>query len=455
MEELPPLEQRAPLFTSQTLLRLIIPLIIERFLDMSVGVADTFMVSSVGEAAVSGVSLVDNISNLIIFVLAALSTGGAVVISQYMGRGEGQHARTAAKQLLYATTFFATAITAAMLIAQEPLLHFLIGEAEADVMANAMAYFRITALSFPFIAIFNSAAALYRSMGNSKVSMYTSLLMNIINIGGNAWLIYGMNLGAAGAALASLASRMAAAVMMLVLLRNPRNSIHITHIFRFEFHPGMVKNIMRVGIPNGIENGIFHVGRLFVQSLITTFGTASIAANAVAGRVMTISQVPGSAIQLAIITVVGQCIGAGDYRQAETYAKRLMKYVYVITGSLCVMMYFTALPAMELFRLSEEATRLGVEVIHTSSFFIFTIWPMAFPFGNVIRAAGDTRFTMIVSIISMLLVRVGGSYLLHSLFGLGLMGVWYAMYADWLVRSVFFILRFRSGKWKTKQVIRE
>lgn len=451
MEELQP--KPSPFFTNHQLITLVIPLVIERFLDMAVGMADTIMVATVGEAAVSGIALVDTINNLIIFVLSALATGGAVVVSQYLGKEDKRNARMAAKQLIYATTFVALALTLCALLWRDGILHGLFGEPEPAVMQSAQTYFFISALSFPFIALFNSAAAIFRSMGNSRTSMIASLIMNLVNIGGNAILIYGYHMGVAGAAIATLASRVAASIMMLILLRNPHNRVFVAHLLRIKLQWGMIKNILKVGIPNGIENGMFHIGKLMVQSLITTFGTAAIAANTIAGRVMALAHVPGGAIQLAIITVVGYCIGAGDYTQADYYAKKLMKWVYLITGTLAAICFFVAGPAVALFGLSEEATELGTRILKISVPFIIVIWPLSFPFANVIRAAGDAKYTMVVSIVSMCVVRVGLSYLLAYAFDMGFLGVWYAMFADWFVRALFFVLRFRSGKWKHKQII--
>lgn len=456
MAELPLTPQpkkRPPLFTSRALYVLIIPLVIERFLDMAVGIVDTLMVASVGEAAVSALSLVDNISNLIIFLIAALSTGGAVVVSQYIGRGEVQQARVAAKQLFYATVIASTILTAIILPCNKALLRLLFGSIDADVMQHTETYLFITAISYPFIGAFNSIAALYRSMGNSKTTMVNSFLMNAINIGGNAILIYGFGMGVAGAAISTLASRIIAAGVMLYLIHDHRNPVYLSELTRFEFKPQMVKSILRIGIPNGLENGMFHLGRLFVQGLVSSFGTASIAANAIVGRILGIAQVPGTAISMAIITVVGQCVGARDYEQATGYTKRLMKLAYIATGACCLIMFLLHEPLLAIFNLSPEATALGGELMQLCAIMFAILWPVAFPFPNVLRAAGDTKFTMVVSMVSMWTARVGMSYVFAHVFNMGLESVWYAMYLDWLIRSIAFLWRYRKGKWKSIVVI--
>ncbi len=444
---------RPALFTKKALLTLIIPLVIERLLDMTVGMADTVMVSSVGEAAISGVALVDGINNLILFVIAALASGGAVVVSQYIGRSEIKNARTASKQLIYVTTAVAMVLAALLLAFRQPLLRAVFGALEPDVMRNALAYCWITALSFPFAAMYNSAAAIFRSMGNSKVTMFISLLMNIVNIGGNAILIYAYKMGSAGAAIASLLSRIVAAVVLLVLIRNTRNILFVRELTHFEFYPQIVKNILKIGVPSGLENGMFHLGRILVQSIVTTFGTVAIAANAAASQITNLANVPGSAISLAIITVVGQCIGARDIEQMQYNTKRLMKYIYLSSSALYVLAFLFAAPCMQAFHLGPEATAWGIRFTRTSAAISLVVWPMAFPFANVLRAAGDARFTMTVSVLSMWICRIGMGYLFCYVLHVGLMGVWYGMYMDWTLRALIFLARYLSGAWKTKQVI--
>lgn len=448
-----PEPKRLPLFSSRALIALIIPIIIERFLDITIGMTDTVMVASVGESAVSAVSLVDNISNLILQIMAALATGGTVIISQYLGREELRNARKASRQLLYTTVVFALALTAIAIPLRAPLLRILFGQVEAAVMEQSVVYFFLTALSYPFIAIFNSCAALFRSMGNSRISMFASLSMNLLNVIGNAIFIFSFGWGVMGAALSTLISRVLASIVMLLLLRNPNNIIYIDRLFPASIDMSMVKNILKIGVPNGMENGMFHFGKIIIQSLVSTFGTAAIAANAVSGRLCELILIPGSAISLAIITVVGQCMGAQDPKQAKYYTKKLMGYAYICTLVSAGIIFFSVLPASRIFNLSPASTTLMSQVVRMYAVVTFFLWPTAFPFANMLRASGDVRFTMLVSILSMMLVRVGLSYLLAYVFNAGLFSVWYAMFADWLVRSACFLLRYRSGKWAAIQVI--
>lgn len=447
--------RRGPLFSRQALLRLIIPLVVEQFLLMTVGMADTVMVTSAGEAAVSGVSLVDNINLLLIQVFAALSTGGAVVVSQYLGREDRKAACLAARQLIYAVTAVSVALMALALIFREHLLALIFGSIEPDVMESALIYFLLTAAAYPFMSIYNAGASLFRSMGNSKVSMFNSLLVNVINIGVNAVLIYGYGMGAAGAGIGTLVSRVAAAALMLALLHRESNPVNTRGLLRVEFHGGVVRKILTIGIPNGLENGLFQVGKLVVLGLITSFGTVAVAANAIANSIAGVINVPGQAIGLGIITVVGQCMGAKDPDQAVSYTKKLITATYLFMSVMSIILFFCAGWLTTLFNLSPEAVRMATEVLRLCALFNIVFWPLSFTLPNVLRAAGDAIFTMSVSMLSMFICRLVLSYVFACAWGLnlGLMGVWLAMFADWIVRAAVFSFRFLRGRWKSIKVI--
>ena len=224
-------------------------------------------------------------------------------------------------------------------------------------------------------------------------------------------------------------------------------------MLKFEFRPGMVKNILRIGVPNGMENGMFQVGKLMVQSLVATFGTTAITANAVAGNLSGLSTIPGAAIGLAMITVVGQCVGANDYDQARKYIRRLMIITYVSVGALNIVMFFLSQPLAGLYNLTPETQNITSNLIRMYNLACIVIWPASFTLPNAFRAANDVRFTMLVSIISMWTSRIGCSYLFALTFGLGVYGVWIAMFADWVVRAALFLWRLYSGRWKKKQYI--
>lgn len=466
MKQEPRLTQTPPLFPRQTLVRLIVPLIIEQLLLMTVGMADTVMVTTAGEAAVSGVSLVDNINTLLIQIFAALSTGGAVVVSQYLGRREQENAKAAAKQLFYAVTIVSTLLMVFALVFRQHILSLIFGNISDDVMKSSLDYFIITALAYPFMSIYNAGAALFRSMGNSRVSMFNSAIVNVVNIIVNAILIYGYKMGAAGAAIGTLVSRVVAAGILLFLFQRQDNPLRIEDIQKPEFHAPMVKRILTIGIPTGLENGLFQAGKLIVLSLVTTLGatemlrTASVAANGIAGSVAGVVNVPGAALGLAMVTVVGQCMGAQEPQQAVTYAKKLLKLSYLSVGFLSIVLFFTAGPIVTIFHLGAEATSLAEKVLRISAVFTVLFWPMSFTLPNALRAAGDAVFTMGVSLFSMFTFRLGLSYVLAPvalfgipMLGLGLPGVWIAMAIDWMVRALIFFIRFIRGKWKLIKVI--
>ena len=445
--------QAKPLFSTRALCALILPLMVEQLLAVTVGMADTMMVSRVGKAAVSGISLVDAVNILLIQVFAALATGGAVVVSQYLGRRDRQNACAAARQLIWITALLATVIGAVVLVGNRWILQFVFGRVEPAVMENAMTYFWLSALSYPFIAVYNAGAALFRSMGNSKVSMMTSFIINIINIGGNAILIYGFHWGTAGAGTATLVSRAVAAAVMVVLLHHQNNPVYLEGLLRPYLDRKLAGSILKVGIPNGVENGMFQVGKLLVAGLISSFGTAAITANAICNNLGSLSNIPGAAIGLGMVTVVGQCVGARDHTQARRYTKLLVGWTYAVMALTNLAVLLLAKPLIGMYHVSVETNTMAFEVMAVYCILCAVIWPLSFTTPNALRAAGDARFTMTVSMFSMWIFRIGFSYILGSWLQMGLFGVWLAMEIDWVVRALFFTIRFLGKKWEKANVI--
>ena len=343
----------------------------------------------------------------------------------------------------------------AALVLRQHILALIFGRVEADVMENALVYFLLTATAYPFMGIYNAGAALFRAMGNSKVSMFCSLVVNVINITVNAVLIFGFGMGAAGAGIGTLVSRIAAAVIIMALLNHPDHVLRVEGLLRFEFRGAIVKRILFIGIPNGMENGMFQAGKLMVLNLITTFGTSAVAANAIANSVAGVINVPGMALGLAIITVIGQCMGAGETGQAVYYTKRLVGASYLCMLVMSAALFFSAGGLVTLFHLSPEACTMAAQVLRACAVGNVLFWPLAFTLPNSLRAAGDAIFTMAVSLGSMFVCRVVLSYVLACAWGLnlGLLGVWLAMIADWVVRAAFFLFRYWRGRWKRIRVI--
>ena len=439
-------------FTNRDLLRLLIPLIIEQMLAVTVGLADSLMVSSLGEAAVSSVSLVDTVNVLLNSLFASLATGGAIVTGQYLGAKNMEKAQRSAEQLLIFNGAVAIGITVVMYALQRSIVYGLFGSIEPDVAANSLAYFRIVELSIPFLAVYSAGAALFRVMGDSKTSMKISLWMNLINVSGNALLIYVFKWDVSGVALPTLASRVFAAFAILFLMRNQNLTLHLSKDFRLRMDRKMVGLIVRTGVPNGIEGSMFQLGKILLMSVISSFGTAAIAANAIGNTLMTFQNLPGNAASLASTTVISQCTGLRDYDSSKFYAKKLLKFAHIgllVSNALVLL----ALPViLRIYHVSHEAKELARFLVMTYSVVCCLVWPLSFSFPQTLRASGDNRFVMVVSVGSMWAFRLVLGVVLSQHMGLGLVGVWIAMYVDWVVRAICFVLRYRSGKWMTKAI---
>lgn len=435
------------LFSKKDLRRLIVPLVFEQALAITVGMADTMMVSSVGEAAVSGVSLVDMVNVLIFNVLAALATGGAVVTSQKIGAKKLDEACESARQLLYTVIIGGVTIGVLAIFFRQLLLRMFFGRIEADVMENALTYLWISAVSYPFLAVYNACAALFRSMGNSRMTLKISLIINVINIVGNAVCIFVLHMGVAGVAVPSLVSRAVGAVILYVLLRNPAGVIHFNRDkVRLDFN--VIKKILYIGIPSGIESGIFQLGRVLVVSIISGFGTVQIAANGVANNLDSMGVIVGQAMSLAMITVIGQCVGANDEKQIRYYTKKLLGITYIAGATVIVLILSFLKPLLSLYGLSGETIELAETLVWIHNGCAAVFWPLSFVFPNMLRACNDVRYTMAASIFSMFVFRVCFSYILGASMGMGAVGVWIAMVMDWIFRTIMFSARYFSGRWK-------
>ena len=439
------------MFTRKDLAKLLLPLIVEQLLAVLVGMADVVMVAAVGETAVSGVSLVDSISILIIQMLAALATGGSVVCAQYIGKKQPENACEAAGQLILITTMVSAVIAVVALLGNRHLLSMIFGKVEDSVMENAQIYFWLSALSYPFLAVYNSCAALYRAMGNSKVSMYASLVMNAINIAGNAICVFGLHMGVEGVGIPTLISRAFAAILMLFLIQRPQNVIRIRNLQELRFNGRMIEDILKVGVPNGMENTMFQFGKLFLQSLVSSLGTVAIASYAVASNLVTFEYLVGNAIGLGIITIVGQCVGAGEWEQAKQYTKKLVLVNYAALVVICSLMILFRNQVVGIYNLSPEATRTSAEMLFAHSL-AMVVWPLAFTIPYSLRASFDAPFTMYVSVASMWIFRIASAYFFVKVLNLGVMGVWYGMYIDWVFRGLLFVKRFHHFGQKRKNL---
>lgn len=447
------------LFSNRYLIKTTVPLFIQNILSITIGMIDTMMVASAGEAAVAGVSLVNSLDTMLVLIFTSISAGGAVVLSQQLGAKAADAARDAGKQMLYSTTIIAVAVSVTVLLLRKPLLSLLFGSAEADVLASAHSYFFFVAMSFPFLAIQGGCNVVFRVMGKNGPSTVVSLIANLINVGGNALLIMVFHMGAAGAAISTLISRFCAAAAMLVLIRNPKLPLHVNRFLHYRPDFKVIKSILRIGIPNGIENGMFNFGKLLTQSLISSMGTTVIAANAVASTLANFQYMPGTSISGTLIPVVGQCVGAHEPKQARYYSRLLTFATYLCLWVVVAGTFLLATPIISIYGLTAESEKLAFQMIAYHAACAAVVWPIAFTLPNSFRAASDVRFPLVVSLFSMWVFRVAGAYILSlecvsvlGLFtipglGLGAMGVWVAMTADWVFRATLFLIHYIRGKW--------
>ncbi len=442
---------RQQMFSNKALAKLMIPLFLETALGVLVGMVDGVMVSSVGEAAISGVALVGNISNVLVYVYAALTTGGAVVTSHFLGAGKKEAARHSAGQLITMTGTVSLFVMIFCLLFSRKMLGLLFGNIEPDVMDAAVTYFAYSSLSFPFMALRGAGAAIFRCNGNSKVSLYASLVTNLVNVAGNAVCIYGLKMGVEGVAIPTLLSRIVgmAVIMAALMSKNQPLRPNLQDIFRLD--PKVMKRVARIGIPSGFENGLFQMGRVLTLSMISGFGTYQIAANSTANTLTSIVvMIPATLINSAV-TVIGQCVGARDEAQVYENFKKMMSWCYIFNGIAAVLLILLRYQFIGLYdSLAPETVDLTAKLMGIFLVPSIFIYPLSFLIPSCLRATGDSAFPMWVSIISMLVFRLGLAQMLCVNMGMGATGVWVAMVVDWCIRSACFSWRWFRGGWKKK-----
>ena len=442
------------MFTRRQIWNLLIPLMIEQVLTSLMGTADTMMVASVGSAAISAVSLVDSINVLLICVFAAMATGGGIVCAQLLGRGERRDASDTGGQLVLTVFAISVAVMAALVLLREPLLRLIFGQVEADVMEDALTYMLITALSYPFIALYNAGAALFRVDGNSRLPMLVSTIANAVNIALNALLIYAFGMGVAGAALATLASRVLCAVVILAQLRRPRQAIVVRDYLRIRPNFKRIWNILAIGVPTGVENGMFHFGKLAIQSTVSTLSTTAIAAQAMTATLELLSGQAQIGIGLGMMTIVGQCMGAGRRDEARRSILRLTAYSEICSIVACILVALAVRPVTRIAGMEPEAADMTAQLTYVICIVKPFLWTLSFTPAYGMRAAGDVRYSMILSTTTMWVCRVVISVVLIRALGFGPLGVWIGMFSDWAVRALLYTRRFLIGKWAEHQLVK-
>ena len=441
------------MFTNRMIRNLLVPVVLEQILNSIMGTADTMMVSNVGSAALSAVSLVDSINVLLIQAFSALAAGGAIVCAQYIGQRNYEKANMSARQVLFIITAISVVVSAVCLIFQKPLLRLIFGAVDADVMRASEIYFFFTALSFPFIAAYDSAASIFRAQENTKGPMTISMISNIMNIGGNAVLIWVFHLGVAGAAISTLVSRIFCAVVVLWQLRKDRQPVVVKDYLKIRPDWSMIGRILGLGIPSGIENSMFQLGKLAIQSTVSTLGTAAIAAQAMTNILENLNGIAAIGVGVGLMTIVGQCLGAGRKDEAVYYIKKLCVIAEAVIIVSCLIVYILVRPVTILGGMESTSAEMCIHMITWITIVKPVVWTMAFVPGYGLRAAGDVKFSMITSCCTMWACRFCLCVFLIRVLGFGPMGVWIGMFADWTVRGIIFTWRFHSRKWLEHKVI--
>ncbi len=441
------INRKTLLFDNKTLFWLILPIVIEQLLNSLMGMVDTMMVSTVGSAAISAVALVDSINNLVIQIFSAMAAGAAIICAQFIGSGDKEGSSRAARQVVLTVSVIAFFVSAVCLLGGERLLRLVFGSVEDAVMENALAYFTITAFSYPFLALSGAGAAFYRASGNAKFPTKVSVLSNVMNVTGNALFLYGFGWGVSGAAFATLLSRIFCAVVILYCLRKPKQTIVVRNYLKIRPDLPLIVKIMAIGIPTGIENGMFQFGKLAIASTVSTMGTIAISAQAMTDILELVNGIFSNSVGIGLMTVVGQCIGARRTAEAKYYIVKLMRVAWVGVLVSCLLVLAITKPVTWISGMEPAATQLCFEMVTAMTIVKPLVWVGAFGLPYGFRAAGDVRVPMVISVCSMWCCRVGLCVVLVRVFHFGLMAVWIGIFVDWIVRAVIFSTRFARGKW--------
>jgi putative MATE family efflux protein len=440
------------LFSNRKLFLLLIPIIAEQFLNSLMGMADSMMVSNVGAAALSGVSLVDSINNLVVQAFAAMATGGVIICATYVGQKDMKRANEAASQIIFVSALLSALVMLFCLIFRDILLTLIFGEIEADVMKAARIYFLLSILSYPGIALSAAGAAVFRAQSKTKLPMNVAIISNLLNVAGNALFIFAFRMGVFGAALATLLSRLFSAIVILALLARKNQEIRVASYHKIKPDTGKIKRILAMGIPNGIENSMFQFGKLAIQSSVSLLGTTAIAAQAMANIFENVNGVAGCGVGIGLMTVIGQCLGAGRKDEAIYYTKKMIGWGYIAITVSCLFTYAIARPVVHLAGMEQASAALCIYMLGWITIVKPILWSPSFITAYSLRAAGDVKFSMIIASLTMWLCRVTMATFLIRVAGIGPMGVWIGMFSDWGIRAIIFTLRFRSGKWIHKVV---
>ena len=441
------------MFDNRKLAKLLIPLALDQLLNSFMGTVDTLCVSNLGSAAISAVSLVDSINILIVQAFFALASGGTVVCSHYLGCKEKKQAQEAARQLVFITFMLSLAITVLFVIFNGPLLHLIFGKVEQDVMSSARKYFFFTTLSYPFIALYDDGSCILRAQENSRLPMQISIVSNVMNVIMNLVFVWIFHWGVAGTAISTLISRIFSMAVVMIKLRNPSFDVSLRHYFSIRPDWSKIKKILYIGVPSGIENSMFQFGKLAIQSTVSLMGTAAIAAQGMTNIIENLNGILAIGIGIGLMTVVGETLGAGHKEEAVYYIKKLCIIAEVTLVLSCIFMYAITRPITIFGGMEPESAKLCIFMVTCITIVKPLIWDMAFIPAYGLRAAGDVKFSMTVSVLTMWLCRVTLATVLARVFHMGPMAVWIGMFTDWGIRNIIFTIRFHSRKWLQHKVI--
>ena len=394
------------LFDNRKLAALLIPLALDQLLNSFMGSVDTFVVSNLGSAAISAVSLVDSINMLIVQAFFALASGGTVVCSHYLGLRNREHANGAARQLVFITLFMSVVITVLCLIFNHQILRVIFGEVEPEVMEKARQYFFISAVSYPFIALYDDGASILRAQENSRFPMMISVAANGVNLALNLLFVWKLHLGVPGSAFATLLARIFSMIVVMIRLRRKDLEIVLKDYLSIRPDWRVIRRILNIGIPSGVENGMFQFGKLAIQSTVSLMGTAAIAAQGMTNIIENLNGILALGVGVGLMTIVGETLGAGRKEEAVYYVKKLCIISEVIIIASCLVMYAFVRPITYFGGMEPESAKMCIYMVTWITVVKPVVWVMSFIPAYGFRAAGDVKFTMIVSVVSMWVCRV-------------------------------------------------
>ncbi|MFD1465191.1 MATE family efflux transporter [Lapidilactobacillus mulanensis] len=440
-------------FDYRFVLSLLGPVIFDQFFLVAFNFINTAMISSSGEAAISAVNMVGSINVFLIQIFVAVGLGGTVLIAQYFGRKEYQMLGKVVNGTVFGAILVATSLALLFLLGHNLILNLLFGDAEKAVMDNARLYMVGVLISYPFEATVEGVNGSLRGIGRTKNSLQLSLVMNLLNLLFNFVFIIYFKMGVLGLVVSLNLSRWLASAFAGVTLFRHRDlfSLKWSSMKQPDFR--MIKRVVTVCIPFAAESFFFNGGKIIMQMMIVSLGTQVIATNAIASSWVQLSEIVPTALGTALVPIVGQCIGRKNIKDARKITKSFVSLgilAYVI-GEIILFLSFNK--GIALFHPSDVIKPRIFELYLIFAVGHLLVWCISFTLPSALRAAGDAKFTTMVSLITMWGIRVGIGYLVGIVFGYGLPGIYFVWVCEWAVRGTIFLLRFRGKRWYVHRLI--